>query len=38
MCRLAARATNILRLMGQRGLLGHDASVGHQAKRRLIKT
>lgn len=37
-CRLAALAMNILRLMGQRGLLGPDAPVRHQAKRRRIKT
>ena len=29
---------NILRLMGQRGLLGPDAPVRHEAKRRRIKT
>jgi Transposase DDE domain group 1 len=37
-CRLAALAMNILRLMGQRGLLGPDAPVRHSAKRRRIKT
>jgi DDE family transposase len=37
-CRLAAVAMNILRLMGQRGLLGPDAPVRHAAKRRRIKT
>jgi hypothetical protein len=37
-CQLAAVAMNILRLMGQRGLLGPDAPVRHQAKRRRIKT
>jgi len=37
-CRLAALAMNILPLMGQRGLLGPDAPVRHQAKRRRIKT
>ena len=37
-CRLAAVVMNILRLMGQRGLLGPDAPVRHQAKRRRIKT
>jgi hypothetical protein len=37
-CRLAALAMNILRLMGQRGLLGPDAPVRHPAKRRRIKT
>ena len=37
-CRLAALAMNILRLMGQRGLLGADAPVRHEAKRRRIKT
>lgn len=29
---------NILRLMGQQGLLGPDAPVRHSAKRRRIKT
>ena len=29
---------NILRLMGQQGLLGPDAPVRHRAKRRRIKT
>jgi hypothetical protein len=37
-CQLAALAMNILRLMGQRGLLGDDAPVRHSAKRRRIKT
>jgi len=37
-CHLAALAMNILRLMGQRGLLGPDAPVRHSAKRRRIKT
>jgi hypothetical protein len=37
-CRLAALAMNILRLIGQRGLLGPDAPVRHEAKRRRIKT
>jgi hypothetical protein len=37
-CRLAALAMNILRLMGQGGLLGPDAPVRHGAKRRRIKT
>lgn len=37
-CRLAALVMNILRLMGQRGLLGPDAPVRHEAKRRRIKT
>jgi hypothetical protein len=37
-CRLAALAMNMLRLMGQRGLLGPDAPVRHEAKRRRIKT
>ena len=37
-CRLAALAMNILRLMGQRGLLGPDAPVRHAAKRRRLKT
>lgn len=37
-CRLAALAMNMLRLMGQRGLLEPDAPVRHEAKRRRIKT
>jgi len=37
-CQLAALAMDILRLMGQRGLLGPDAPIRHQAKRRRIKT
>ena len=37
-CQLAALAMNILRLMGQRGLLGPDAPVRHSAKRWRIKT
>jgi hypothetical protein len=37
-CQFAALAMNILRLMGQRGLLGPDAPVRHAAKRRRIKT
>ena len=37
-CELAALAMNILRLMGQSGLLGPDAAVRHPAKRRRIKT
>ena len=37
-CALAALAMNILRLMGQAGLLGTDAPVCHAAKRRRIKT
>jgi hypothetical protein len=37
-CQLAALAMDILRLMGQRGLLGQDAPVRHAAKRRRIKT
>ena len=37
-CQLAALAMNILRLMGQRGLLGPDAPERHSAKRRRIKT
>jgi hypothetical protein len=37
-CQLAALAMNILRLMGQRGLLGPDAPVRHAARRRRIKT
>jgi hypothetical protein len=35
-CQLAAVALNVLRLMGQRGLLGPDAPVRHSAKRRRI--
>ena len=37
-CQLAAVAMNILRLIGQRGLLGPDAPVRHAAKRRRLKT
>ena len=37
-CQLAALAMDILRLIGQRGLLGPDAPVRHPAKRRRIKT
>ena len=37
-CQLASLAMNILRLMGQRALLGPDAPVRHSAKRRRIKT
>ena len=37
-CQFAALAMDILRLMGQRGLLGPDAPVRHSAKRRRIKT
>ena len=40
-CELAALAMNILRLIGQRGLLGRDsggAPVRHAAKRRRLKT
>ena len=37
-CQLAALAMNILRLIGQHGLLGPDAPVRHSAKRRRIKT
>ena len=37
-CQLAALTMNILRLMGQRGLLGPDAPVRHAAKRWRIKT
>lgn len=37
-CELAALAMNILRLMGQSGLLGPQAPVRHHAKRRRIKT
>jgi len=36
--RSAALAMNILRLMEQRGLLGPDAPVRHEAKRPRIKT
>ena len=37
-CRLAALAMDILRLIGQQGLLGPDAPIRHAAKRRRIKT
>jgi hypothetical protein len=37
-CQLAALAMDILRLMGQRALLGPDAPVRHSAKRRRIRT
>ena len=37
-CQLAAVAMNILRLIGQKGLLGPDAPVRHAAKRRRLKT
>ena len=37
-CQLAALAMNILRLMGQRALLGPDAPLRHPVKRRRIKT
>ena len=40
-CQFAALAMNILRLIGQRGLLGRDsggAPVRHAAKRRQLKT
>jgi hypothetical protein len=37
-CQLAALAMNILRLIGQKALLGHDAPVRHAAKRRRLKT
>jgi len=37
-CRLAALAMDMLRLIGQRGLLGPDAPVRHGAKRRRLKT
>lgn len=37
-CQLAALAMNILRLIGQRGLLGPGAPVRHSAKRRRLKT
>ena len=37
-CRFAALAMNTLRLMVQRGLLGPDAPVRHEAERRRTKT
>lgn len=37
-CQLAGLAMNILRLIGQRGLLGNDGPVRHPAKRRRLKT
>ena len=37
-CRLAAVVMNILRLMGESGLLGPDAPVRHAPKRRRLKT
>ena len=37
-CQLAALTMNVLRLIGQNGLLGPDAPVRHQAKRRRLKT
>jgi len=37
-CQFAALAMDILRLMGQRGLLGPDAPVRHSAKRRRINS
>ena len=37
-CQLAAVAMNILRLIGQRRLLGPDAPIRHPVKRRRIKT
>lgn len=37
-CRLAALAMDILRLIGQRGLLGPGAPIRHPAKRRRLKT
>lgn len=37
-CELAALAMNILRLTGQSGLLGPQAPVRHDAKRRRMKT
>ena len=37
-CQLAALAMNILRLIGQRALLGPDAPIRHPAKRRRLKT
>jgi hypothetical protein len=37
-CQLAALTMNVLRLMGQHGLLGPHAPVRHAAKRRRIKT
>ena len=37
-CALAAVAMNILRLMGQNALIGKDAPLRHEAKRRRMKT
>lgn len=37
-CALAAVAMNILRLMGQSALIGEDAPLRHEAKRRRMKT
>jgi len=37
-CQLAVLAMNIMRLIGQNGLLGEDAPVRHKAKRRRLKT
>lgn len=37
-CQLAALTMNVLRLMGQQGLLGPHAPVRHAAKRRRLKT
>ena len=37
-CRFAALTMNLLRLIGQRGLLGKDAPMRHPAKRRRLKT
>jgi len=37
-CQLAGLAMNILRLIGQRGLLGDDGPVRHPAKRRRLRT
>jgi len=37
-CQLAALTMNVLRLMGQQGLLGPHAPVRHAAKRRRVKT
>lgn len=37
-CELAALLMNILRVVGQRGMLGLGAPVRHRAKRRRVKT
>lgn len=37
-CQLAALTMNVLRLMGQQGLLGPHAPVRHAARRRRLKT